>query len=390
MRPVQIAGVGMTPFGRFLEKPLKALGQEAAHLALADAEIGPKDVEAVFFSNSLAGLTTGQEAIRGQTVLHPAGFGGIPIVNVDNACASGGSALHVGWLAVAAGAYDRILVLGAEKLYLEDRERMFNAYRGGIDVDQWGDFPEADRSPFVDRYARLYAGLAERGVMPEHLGQLAVKAHRNGSLNPVAQRRTARTLDEVLSGRVVVEPLTVHMVSVVGDGGAGVVLAAADRGTTSRSIDLLASTVASLPVGNEPSALRASATEAYERAGLGPADLDVVELHDASVIGEMVSWVEAGICEPGDEARWATERHTELGGWLPVNPSGGLLARGHPVGASGLAQVVEIVQQLRGEAGERQIEGARLGMTQVGGGLIGDLTAAASTHILRGQAAPPT
>lgn len=386
MRETFIRGVGMTPFGRFPDQGIKDLGRTAIDAALADAGLDREDVQAVFFANAAAGLTTGQECIRGETVTHAMGFGSIPVNNVENACASGGNALHLAWSSVAGGQYDTVLAVGAEKLFFEDRAKSFAAFMGGMDIDyrDVGEGAGVSRSPFIDRYAKVAQLLMERGVTAEGFAHVAAKAHHNGSLNPLAQRRQERSVEEILAARPVLDPLTVLMCSPVGDGAAAAVVTA--NGRRDGDVTILASQLRSLSAEPEgPSDCHEfSARAAYEQAGLGPGDLDFAELHDATSPGEIVSWVETGLCPEGDEEKWAIEGRTRIGGSMPVNPSGGLVARGHPIGATGLGQVYEVVQQLRGVAGPRQVAGARIALSQCGGGIVRQATAVSCAHLLAG------
>lgn len=385
MRKSVVSGVGMTPFGRFEGRSLKEISAEAINAAFVDAGITFADVQAVFFGNTAAGVMYGQHAIRGETVTHYMGAGSIPVNNVENACASGGNAFHLGWSAVAGGQYDTVLVVGAEKVYSSDKQKSFMAFMGGMDVDfkDFGEGAGVDRSPFIDRYAKVADLLInDRGVTPEAFAHVASKAHNNGSLNPLAQRRTPKTPEEVLASRSVLGPLTVLMCSPVGDGAAAAIITNATA--ASGQVEILASQLRSLPADTHgPSdSHEISAEAAFAQAGLSPSDMDFAEVHDATSPGEIVSWVESGLCPPGDEQKWALTGHTKIGGGLPINPSGGLVARGHPIGATGVAQVYEAVQQLRGAAGQRQVEGARRAFLQCGGGLIKGSTAVSAAHIL--------
>ncbi len=382
-----ISGVGMTQFTRHPDRTTKDLAREAIEAALTDADIDFSSVEAVFYGNALAGATSGQHCIRGETVIHEMGFGLLPVTNVENACASSGNALHLAWSAVAGGQYETVLAVGAEKMFFpDDRTLAFRALGGALDVDhphEVGDGAGVDRSPFMDLYAWRGRRLMDRGVTVEGLARLAVKARHNGSLNPLAQRQTAVTLEEVLGARTIVEPLTLLMCAPVGDGAAAAVVTR--RASRQGDVEILASQLRSLPGPglDVPSAATAASQAAFNQAGLGPADVDVAEVHDATTVGEMVSWVDTGLCAAGDEEKWARSGHSELGGALPINPSGGLIARGHPIGASGLGQIYELVTQLRGQAGPRQVPSARIAFAQVGGGSIGTMTAVAAVHILR-------
>ncbi len=385
-----ISGVGMHPFGKHLDLSMKDMARVAVDAALADASIGVADVQAVFFSNALAGLITGQECIRGEVTLYPLGLAGIPIHNVENACASGGNALHLAWMAVASGMYDTVLAVGVEKTNLEDRQRTFSAYAAGMDVEEGfatGDGAGQERSPFVDRQARLASTLFdERGVTLEGLARVASRSLEAARLNPFAHRRFGASPEDVLNARVVVEPLTSLMSSPISDGAAAVVVTSRPEvARSARAVPILASRMATRPPKDQPdapNAVEASTRLAYEQAGLGPEDMDLAEVHDASVAYELMAWTDTGLCAPGDEQRWAMEGVTDATGSMPVNRSGGLVGRGHALGASGLAQVHDVVQQLRGEAGDLQLTDPQRALVQIGGGVVDWLTAASSVHIL--------
>ncbi|MCL3819838.1 thiolase family protein [Aeromicrobium wangtongii] len=384
MRDTVVTGVGMTPFGRYENTSLKDLAAQAINAAFDDAGVGFDDVQAVFFGNVAAGVMHGQHSIRGETVTHHMGARALPVNNIENACASGANAFHLGWSAVAGGQYDSVLVVGAEKLYSSDKQKSFSAFLGGMDVDylDLGDGAGVNRSPFIDRYAKVAQYLIdERGLTQEAFAKVASKAHFNGSLNPLAQRRTPLSPEEILASRHVLGPLTVLMCSPVGDGAAAAVISAAkgDGGVRVRASQLRS--LAADSTGPSDSH-EYSAAAAWEQSGLGPEDMDFAELHDATSPGEIVSWAESGLCPPGDELKWAETGHTTLSGAFPVNPSGGLVAKGHPIGATGVAQVYEAVQQLRGQAGDRQVSGARRAFIQCGGGLIKGTTAVSAAHIL--------
>ncbi|MDP3968698.1 MAG: thiolase family protein [Nocardioides sp.] len=388
---VVVSGVGMSPFGKFLDRSMKDLARVAVDAALADAQVGVPDIQAMFFSNALAGLITGQECIRGEVVGYPLGLAGIPIHNVENACASGGNALHLAWMAVASGMYDTVLALGVEKANHEDRQRMFSAYAAGADVEESFRTAEGagtDRSPFVDRQAALAGELFDRrGVTLEGLARIASRSLQSARSNPYAHRRFGATPADVLAARTVVPPLTVLMSSPVSDGAAAVVVTSRPEAVAAtRSVRILASQMRTRPpkdAEGAPNAVEASARAAFEQSGLGPTDMDLAEVHDASVAYELMAWTDVGLCAPGDEQRWIEQGVTEADGRLPVNRSGGLVGRGHALGASGLAQVHDVVAQLRGEAGELQLPGSRRrAVVQIGGGVIEWLTAASTVHVL--------
>ncbi|XTZ14563.1 thiolase family protein [Micromonospora echinospora] len=388
---VVVSGVGMSPFGKFLDTSMKDLARVAVDAALADAQIGVGDVQAMFFANALAGLITGQECIRGEVVGYPLGLAGIPIHNVENACASGGNALHLAWMAVASGMYDTVLALGVEKANHPDRQRMFSAYSAGADVEEafrTGDGAGVDRSPFVDRQAALATALFdERGVTLAGLARVASRSLNSARLNPYAHRRFGATPEEVLAARTVVAPLTVLMSSPVSDGAAAVVVTSRPEAVAARrSVRILASQLRTRPPKDQPdapNAVQAASRAAFEQAGLGPRDMDFAEVHDASVAYELMAWTDVGLCADGEEQRWIDDGVTEAGGPMPVNSSGGLVGRGHALGASGLAQVHDAVAQLRGEAGPLQLTGAnRRAVVQIGGGVVDWLTAASTVHVL--------
>lgn len=381
-----VTATAMTRFGKHLDRSMKDLGAEAVERALADVGLGPGDVQAVYFANSLAGLITGQECIRGEVVLYPLGFGTIPIHNVENACASGGNALHLAHMAVASGMYDTVLAVGVEKANHEDRARTFAAYKAGTDVEDMfevGEGAGTDRTPLVDRQARLAQALFDNaGMTRRGLAEIAAKAYEYGRLNPLAHRRIDVDADGVLAARTVVDPITSLMSSPVSDGAAAAVVSS--KPGAGPKVRIGASVLASRPPKgvDGPSAARTATSRAYELAGIGPDDIDVAEVHDASVAYEAMAWTETGLCAPGDEERWAIERHTALGGPMPINPSGGLIARGHALAASGIAQVHELRSQLLGTAGARQVPDARIALAQVGGGVIDWHTAVSTAHVL--------
>jgi len=402
-----IAGVGMTRFGKHLETGLKALGGEAVRLALGDAGIAPDRLEAAYVGNAAAGLITGQESIRGQVVLRGLGLGRIPVVNVENACASGSTALHQACAMVGAGAHDVVLALGVEKLYHPDKRRTFSAFRGAVDVEALQGILEGlrrsaekggassavsgageKRSMFMDIYALAARAHMQRyGTTVEQLAAVAAKNSWHGSMNPRAQFREVLTVEEVLAAPVVAEPLTRPMCSPVGDGAAAAVVVSerAARELGIRRPVRVATAV--LHSGwdhgpDEPGTVEVCAREAYEEAGVGPEALDVVECHDATAPAEVLAYESLGLCARGEGGKLAESGETRLGGRIPVNVSGGLLRKGHPVGASGLAQILELTEQLQGRCGRRQVRGARVGLAQNGGGNIGTDAAAMCVTVL--------
>lgn len=406
-RAVCLAGLGMTRFGKHLDTGLKALGAEAVREALADAGVEPGQLQAAFVGNAAAGVITGQESIRGEVILRGMGIGRLPVVNVENACASGSTALHQAALLVGAGVYDVVLALGVEKLYHADKKRSFAAFSGAVDVEalaeilaglrrsaEQGGAKEAasgageKRSMFMDIYAlAARAHMARYGSTREQFAAVAAKNSHHGSLNPRAQFREELSVADVLAAPMVAEPLTRPMCSPIGDGAAAVVVVSEERARSlgiARPVRVAASVLRSGwdHGGDEPGTVEVCAAEAYEKAGVGPQDLHVVEVHDASAPAEILAYESLGLCPPGEGGKLVESGATRLGGRVPVNTSGGLLRKGHPVGASGVAQVVELAEQLQGRAGARQVEGARVALAQNGGGNIGTDAAAMCVTIL--------
>lgn len=386
MDDVYIRGVGMTRFGRLMDQSMKDMARDAVADVLADAAMSVGNIETIFFANSLAGLITGQECIRGEVVTYPLGFGSIPIHNVENACASGGNALHLAWMAVASGMCDTALALGVEKANHEDRARTFSAYRAGTDIEAMFDTGEGagtDRTPLVDRQAVLAKKLMDtKGLTVEAFGRIAAKSYEYAAMNPKAHRQDGFDLEAVLASRLVVDPITSLMSSPVSDGAAAVVISR-HKGN-GPAIRIAGSALASRPVKGEtkPSSAALATSKAMAAASIERSDVNIAEVHDASVAYEVIAWGETGLCPPGDELKWAMTGHTALGGAMPINTSGGLIGRGHALGASGLAQIFELVTQLRGNAGARQCGSPRVALAQVGGGVIDWETSVSTAHVL--------
>lgn len=402
-----IAGVGMTRFGRHLDEGLKALGAEAVRAALEDAGIEAGDLQAAFVGNAAAGLVTGQECIRGQVILRGMGIGRIPVVNVENACASASTALHQACAMVSAGYYDTVLALGVEKLYHLDKRKSFAAFSGAVDVEmlapllaalkEGGAAAAADgagggagekRSMFMDIYAAAARAHMERfGTTVEQFAAVAAKNSLHGSLNPRAQFRDVLTVADVLAAPTIAPPLTRPMCSPIGDGAAAVIVTS-DRKVRARGGRAPVRVVTSvLRSGwdrdvDEPGTVEVCAREAYEEAGIDPRDVDVVECHDASAPAELMAYESLGLCRKGEGGAFVDSGATRLGGRVPVNTSGGLLRKGHPVGATGIAQIVELTEQLQGRAGARQVADAKVGLAHNGGGAIGTDAAAMCVTIL--------
>ncbi len=403
MRDVAIVGAAMTRFGKYPDRGLKDLSREAVEQALAAAGMDKRALEVAIVGNAAAGIITGQECIRAEVILREMGIDKIPMVNTENACASSSTALQLGWLYVASGMYDVALVLGVEKMYIEDKAKSMAAFSAGVDVEQLRLIMQQvkppseqaagaesgagkSRSLFMDLYAAgARAHMARYGTTKEQFARIAVKNHFNGSLNPHAQYRERYTLEDILASPLVAEPLTRLMCAPIGDGAAAAVLACGEKARqfTSKPVWIRGSALVSgsdNPAADGKISARA-AQRAFDMAGMTPRDVNVIELHDASAPAELMLYEELGLCPEGEGGRLIEEGITELGGTLPVNTSGGLIAKGHPVGATGVAQAFEIWLQLRGEAGDRQVPGAKVGMTHNGGGMVRGEAAATAVHI---------
>jgi acetyl-CoA acetyltransferase len=381
--PVEIVGVGMHPFGRFPGSSLKDLARVAIVRALDDAGVHPRDVETVYSANAMAGLLQGQEQIRGQTVLRDVGIERIPIINVENACASGSSALREAIMAIAAEAVDVALVVGFEKMFVGDLDRSLTALESAADLDVIGGLG----LQFTAVYAmRLLKQLAAGNLLPDHLVDVTVKSHYNGSLNPMAQHRKPVSAEEVRGSRRIADPVSLMMCSSICDGAAALVVAREGVLDCRQPIAIRASAAASgFTRGvddNEPTIATVCATKAYEQASVSPGEIDVAEVHDAVAPGELLYYEQLGFCERGGAGELLETGATSLTGRLPVNPSGGLCSRGHPTGATGLAQICELVWQLRGEAGDRQVSAPRMALAQNSGGWYEGESAACNVHIL--------
>ena len=401
----------MTPFGFAPESTVRSLATAAVDEALADAGVAVSDVDMVVFANAGEGVLTGQEMIRGQVVFHHYGFGGIPIMNVENACASASTALQVACMAVETGVAGVAVAVGAEKLTNPDKRRTMAVFSAAVDFE---DMPalrdqvqrdllgmgsdageDAGRGPVQSALMDVYAAMARRffargGGSATDAAAVAVKNRAHARSNPRAQFRGPVTSDEVLGSRMIADPLRLLMCSPVADGAAAVVVCSGERARTRDAAEPVRVDACTLRSGgsgdvDRDGAVRRAAAAAYEAAGVGPADLSVVEVHDAAAPAELWTYEHLGLCEAGGAPAMLADGVTGLGGRCPVNPSGGLLSRGHPVGATGLAQVVELVDQLRGRCGPRQVDGARLALAQNSGGhLSGEEAVAVVTILSRG------
>ena len=365
MTGVEVAGVGLHPFGRFPDVSLPEMGVAAVSRALAEAGVGRGGFQAAFCGTAYGGVASGHK------VLGALGMTGPPIVDVEAGCASGAAALMLAAASIRSGQYDTVLVMGLEKMPKGIIRSSF--------FSPWQE--EAGFSPAPAYFAlRAQRLMADSGITKDHLAQVVVKNRRHGAHNPDAMFTTPVEAAAVLGSRVVCEPLHLWMLCTPNEGAAAVVLTAGD-GSLGR-VRLAAAVLRSHlpgPVLSEstpmsgttddtvPSASQLAVAAAYDEAGVGPGDLHVVECQDTDAARELLAYEEIGLCAAGGAGALLAEGATALGGRLPVNPSGGLLSKGEPLGASGLGQVVELVRQLRGEAGPRQVEGARVALAHTVG-----------------------
>jgi acetyl-CoA acetyltransferase len=357
---VRITGVGLHPFGRFGETTGTEMGVVAVRAALAESGIGVRDVQAAYCGTAYGGVAAGHR------VLASLSGTGIPIYDVEAGCASGGAALQLGAASIASGQHDRVLVFGIEKMPKGIIRSSFFA--------PWQEASGLNPAPafFALRAQRL---LAETGLTVDHLAQLVVKNRRHGVHNPDAMFRKEVTAEEVLASRMICPPLTLFMLCSPNEGAAAVILQRHGDGVELRGISLRSHLPGSVLGEDSPLCgiddtditppTTLAAGDAYAQAGLGPDDIDVVECQDTDAARELLAWAELGLCPPGDQAALLAGGATSVGGRLPVNPSGGLLSKGEPLGASALGQIVELVRQLRGTAGDRQVVGARVGLAHV-------------------------
>jgi acetyl-CoA acetyltransferase len=383
-RTVSIVGAAMTAMNR-RDRTVEDMANQVVADALADAGVEPADIDLVVFGNATAGRLLDQGCIRGQSFLRNAGLRNAGIINVDNSCAGGSSALHLATMATLGGS-GSVLAVGVEKMWTGDRLATLAGIEDGVTLEDRIRMHEEMENPSGSVLMALNASwtmvqMERHDATLEQFAATAVKARRHGALNPNAQFQSEVTLDEVLGSPEIVWPLTRLMCSSFTDGGAAVVLSAQTRPGAPR---IRASSIRS---GNGDldyhDRLAESASAAWDASGVDPADVDVVELHDATSAEELYALESLGFYKPGDAGPATVAGDTTFGGsGVTVNPSGGLVARGHPLGATGIAQVVELAGQLRDEAGPRQVEGARLAVAANTGGIIGKDAAFIGIHVL--------
>ncbi len=409
MRDVYVVGVGMFRFGKYLQRTMKDMAAECVDLVLKDADMRKEDLQFAYVSNGYWGLFEGQHSIKGQVLLFPLGIQKIPITNVENACAGASTAFHLAWMNIASGLHEVGLALGVEKLTHVDKELSLKSFMSSMDVLNFEtqiqrmlsagealpvqpppDQQEAGagRSIFMDFYgisARWH--MSKYGSTQRQLAIISSKNHSHSTLNPLAQIQKSMTTEEILADKLISYPLTRPMCAPIGDGATAAILCSGaylKKLGNARPVRVRASVLGSgtdRGLDGEDIGTRLS-RKAYEIAGVGPDDMDLAEVHDATAYGELHQTEALGFCPEGEGGIFAESGATALGGRLPINTSGGLESRGHPIGASGMAQIHEIVTQLRGEAGKRQVQGARLALTENGGGTVGFEEASMTIHIL--------
>lgn len=398
MQDVYIIGIGMTPFRRHPDETVKSLTSSAVTEALADAGLDTQAIDTAFFGNCAQGFLEGQHLIGGQAALLPLGLQGIPIFNVENACATASSCLHLAASYLRAGTSEVALAVGTDKMYVADPSRRFGIFDSAWDVAESerthahfvnlgkgpvppGSMSNKPYSPFMDVYggfARQY--MRRFGITQRQLAVIASKNRAHACHNERAQFRDFLDIDQVLASPPVTYPLTLPMCSPISDGSAAAILCTSRAlrklsHARPRAVKIEASVVRTARSRDaedlEGHLSRLAAKQAYAQASLGPRDMHIAEVHDATAMGELMQSENLGFCEIGDGGRLADAGDTAIGGRIPINPSGGLEAKGHPIGATGLGQVFELVSQLRGECGPRQIVGARHAIQENGGGIWG-------------------
>jgi len=376
MSDVYILGVDMIKFGRFPDRSVPNIGAEAALMALDDAGLTIEDMEALYCGN--LGQASG---MVGQRILQEIGQTGIPVVNCANACATGATAFREAWTSIKAGLYDVVLAVGVEQM----GKGLLGGTGAGKGIPKEG-LLGSGTMPAVFAEAGMEHS-RHYGTTFEQFAKISVKNHHHSTMNPKAMYQIETPLDDVMNAEMISYPNTKLMCSVNVDGSAAAVLVSEKKARElgmERAVKVRASVITSDPYQERDLVMpdvntctRKAAKEAYEMAGVGPEDINLVELHDCFATAEMLHYENLGLCNDGEAGRMIDEGEVELGGRVPVNVSGGLLSKGHPLGATGIANIYEVSTHLRGEAGERQVEGAKLGLTHVIG-----LGSACGIHIL--------
>jgi acetyl-CoA acetyltransferase len=361
----------MVPFGKYPERGIRKMGEEALWNALNDAGARPKDIQTAYCGN--VGVASDTPMMAAQIALEQVGILKIPVTRIENACGSGSNAFRDAWLAIQSGIYDVALAFGIEKMTKMTMEQMkIMASGGGGDKEMEGSMGFFAVGIF-GMAAHLH--MDKYGTTREQIAKVSVKNHFHGSLNPLAQYGKPVTVEEVIASRPISDPLNMLDCCPFSDGAAAAILVSpeAAKRFSGTPVRVLAAAQASGTYtmeteGMVSETIQRAAQQAYEMSGLGPEDIDVAEVHDCFTIAEITHYEDLGFCKRGEGGRLIEEDRTTFGGRPVVNPSGGLLSKGHPLGATGVAQICEIVQQLRGKSGKRQVEGARIGLTHNGGG----------------------
>lgn len=393
MRDAVILGVGMTPFGRHLDKSHEELTQMAVRLALADAGIEGGRIDMAVYANVIQGFFAGEMSIPGEYALRPLGISGVRGFHVEQACASSTVGLHLAIDYVRMGLADVALVVGVEKLYSDDRAKRFAVFQQPRDLIEARAYiaktahllqpvPEGRQSESPNVLMEAYAAqarlhMATYGTTQAQIAAVAAKDHTHSQWNPLSQYREAMSAEQILAAPQVAWPLTNPMCAPISDGASAAIVCSADlaRQLGGHAIRVLAAENRTgtdrAPDDYARHVTRRVSALAYEKAGLGPQDMHLAEVHDASSIGEIIQTEALGLVSPGEAGPAAERGETALGGRIPVNTSGGLVSKGHPLAATGLGQIHELVTQLRGSAGARQVEGARVAVAENSGGFIG-------------------
>ncbi len=372
--------MGSTIFGKFPDKLPYQLGAEATWAAIQDAGVNPKEIQFAYCANLYGGM------VIGQAVLGEVGITSIELTNVENACAGGATAMRRAWWDIASGLYDIGIAIGVESMPT-------SPIAGKLIPPAKGDLTGELGMNMVARFALSQKRYMDQyGISLEQIAKVSVKNHHHGCLNPYSQYKKELTIEEIINSRPICEPITLLQCCPATDGAAAVILASSNIANqfTNKPVRISASVLLSGDYSFRWEDITFSdmtykcSNRAYEIAGIGPEDIDVCELHDAFAVNELQHYAELGFCKRGEEVRLIEDRVTELGGKLPVNPSGGLLSKGHPISASGVAQIAEIVWQLRGQADRRQVKDAKVGLAHVAGGEVSGLeSGAVAIHILR-------
>ena len=349
MRKVAIAGVGMSQFGKQIGRGLRSLSMEAVEQAFKSSGLAYADVNRIYFGNAIAGTVVQQDMIKGQVVFRGHPLGKLPLINVENACASGGSAFLLAVEAVASGCADVVLAVGTEQMNHVDRNRAFNALRGATDIDDIGEIEPGTTSAnsvMMDYYAGVAQSYLDTyGASAEDFARVAVKNRRHAELNPLAHMRTPQTIEDVMNARMIVPPLTLPMCSPVTDGSAAILVCSLERAKT-LNVPTVLVRVCMNASGASGEPVADSVRKAVEFSGVATTDCDLFELHDAAAPAELTQYHEIGLCPEGDGFKLIREGVTDAGGRYPVNLSGGLLSRGHPLGATGAKLTATLLAEM--------------------------------------------